>query len=80
MNCFRIILGGAWVGACSIAAIGGAYLIMHSPAPWWEHIGNGIVRIGQYARATIRISAQLEPIIQQLEQRPAEQQQPQSGG
>ena len=79
MNCFRIILSSAWVGACSIAAFGGAYWIMHAPAPGWEHIGN-VVR---FARATIRISARLEPIIQQIEleqQRPAEQAQPQSGG
>ena len=53
---------------------GGAYFILHSPAPGWEHF----VRIRQYARSTIRLFAQLEQIIQQLERRPAQEQQQQS--
>lgn len=80
MSYCRIILSSAWVGACSLAAFGGAYWIMHAQPPVWEHIGWNVVR---FARASIRISARIEPIIQQIEldqQPPAEQAQPQSGG
>ena len=74
MQIIRIILAGAWLGVCSIAAMGGAYFILHSPAPGWEHF----VRLRQFARSTIRLFAQLEQIMQQLERRPdAAQQQEQ---